>query len=89
MRLDVLKSEKGGYNKVAVLTKIDVYNALLMMAEEGKADRDKLLSELERARAIELPREKSGFFGSSGFSVEDTDAYIAKLEEEIDKKLSL
>ena len=89
MRPTVLKSEKGGYNKIAVLTKIDVYNALLMMAESGQTDRDKLLSELERARAIELPREKSGFFGASGFSVEDTDAYIAKLEDEIDKKLSL
>lgn len=89
MRLDVLKTEKGGYNKVAVLTKIDVYNALLMMAEEGQVDRDRLLSELDKARAIELPREKSGFFGTAGFSVEDTDRYIAKLEEEINQKLTL
>jgi len=34
-----------------------------------------------------LKSEKSGFFGSYGFSVEDTDEYIAKLEAQIEEKL--
>ena len=87
-----LKNEKGGYNKAAVLAKINTYTLALMMLENmpadmDQADRDKIVEEFEKAKQMELPREKSGFFGGSGFSVEDTDNYIALLEDKINQKL--
>jgi hypothetical protein len=82
MRSEVLRSEKGGYNKTDVLTKIDALNALLMMAEEG-VDSSKILPELEKVRQRPMRKEKSGFFGTIGFSAEDTDNYIADLEGQI------
>lgn len=87
-----LKSEKGGYKKAAVLAKINTYTVLLTVLENlpadmQQADRDKLAAEFEKAKQTELPREKSGFFGASGFSVEDTDNYFAMLEAEIDRNL--
>lgn len=82
MRSDVLRSEKGGYNKTDVLTKIDALNALLMMAEEG-VDSSKIMPELEKVRQRPISREKDGFFGTIGFSAEDTDNYIADLEGQI------
>ena len=87
MRMDILKEEKGGYNKVSVLTKTDALNALLYMAESGDVAPDKIRAELEKVSAMELKREKGGFFGVRGFSVEDTDAYLAKLEAQIEEKL--
>ena len=82
MRSEVLRSEKGGYNKTDVLTKIDALSALLMMAEEGM-DSSRILPELEKVRQRPISREKDGFFGTIGFSVEDTDNYIADLEGQI------
>ncbi|WP_164168512.1 hypothetical protein [Ruminococcus flavefaciens] len=82
MRSDVLRSEKGGYNKTDVLTKIDALSALLMMAEEG-VDSSKIMPELEKVRQRPISREKDGFFGTIGFSAEDTDNYIADLEGQI------
>ena len=82
MRSEVLRSEKGGYNKTDVLTKIDALNALLMMAEEGM-DSSKILPELEKVRQRPIRKEKGGFFGTIGFYVEDTDNYIADLEGQI------
>lgn len=87
MRSEVLRSEKGGYNKTAVLTKIDALNALLMMAEEG-VDSSKILPELEKVRQRPMRKEKSGFFGTIGFSAEDTDNYIADLEAKLMNALS-
>lgn len=83
MRTDILKSVKGGYTKVSVLTKIDAYNAILMMAEEGQIDRSVLLSQFESARAYKLENEKGGFFGKYGFDTEAADAYLADLENKI------
>ena len=82
MRSEVLRSEKGGYNKTDVLTKIDALSALLMMAEEG-VDSSKIMPELEKVRQRPISREKDGFFGTIGFSAEDTDNYIADLEGQI------
>jgi hypothetical protein len=87
MRTDILRSVKGGYTKTSVLTKIDALNALRFMAEDGKVAPDKIRAELDRVSAIELVHEKAGFFGRYGFDTEDTDAYIAKLEAEIEEKL--
>lgn len=83
MRMDILKSVKGGYTKTSVLTKIDLYNALLMMAEEGQIDRSVLLSQFESARAHELENEKGGFFGNYGFDTEAADSFLADLENKI------
>ncbi|HNZ97956.1 hypothetical protein [Ruminococcus sp.] len=82
MRSEVLRSEKGGYNKTDVLTKIDALSALLMMAEEGM-DSSKIMPELEKVRQRPIRKEKDGFFGKTGFAVEDTDNYIADLEGQI------
>lgn len=87
-----LKNEKGGYKKAAVLAKVNTYTVVLTMLENmppdmTQADRDKLAAEFEKAKSMELPREKSGFFGGSGFSVEDTDNYLSTLEAEINRKL--
>ncbi|PWJ13444.1 hypothetical protein [Ruminococcus flavefaciens] len=87
MRSEVLRSEKGGYNKTDVLTKLDALNALLMMAEEG-VDSSKILPELEKIRQRPMRKEKSGFFGTIGFSAEDTDNYIADLEAKLMNALS-
>ena len=87
MRSEVLRSEKGGYNKTDVLTKIDALNALLMMAEEG-VDSSKIPPELEKVRQRPMRKEKSGFFGTIGFSAEDTDNYIADLEAKLMNALS-
>ena len=46
-----------------------------------------LYSELERIKQIEIRTEKGGFFGTPGFSVEDTDAYISDLIAMIEKKI--
>ena len=89
MRLEVLRSEKGGYNKADVLTKLDSLNAILMMLEQGGVPREQLLAGLNAAEEVELRREKGGLFGKHGFSVEDTDAYLEKLMSEIRQKAGL
>lgn len=88
MRLEVFRSVKGGYNKTAVLTKLDALNALIMVAQSGSADKNKILAELDKVEALEMKREKGGFFGKAGFAVENVDAYIEQLEEELRKILS-
>ena len=85
MRMDILRSEKGGYSKTAVLTKIDALNALLIAADS--ADPNVIRPQLDKVNAITLTREKGGLFGKQGFSVEDTDDYIAKLEQQLMEKM--
>ena len=85
MEFKVLKEEKGGYKKTDVLAKVEAYTVLLMRVQAGQADRVSALAELEAIRNIEIKREKSGFFGSMGFSVKDTEEYMATLEEEINQ----
>ena len=46
---------------------------------------DKAKAELELIHQQPLFKEKGGFFGKIGFSIEDTDAYIADLEKGIAK----
>lgn len=87
MRHEVLRGEKGGYNKTDVLTKLDTLNAVLMMLEQGGVPQEQLNAGLKAAEAVELRREKGGIFGKQGFSVKDTDDYIARLEEQIEEKL--
>lgn len=80
---DILRSEKGGYDKSQALMKIQAYNLLLMTIENGMSY-DEVMKELERLRAMPINTVKSGrFFSKTGFSREDTDTYIAKLENQI------
>ena len=87
MNAQVLRSVKGGYNKLAVITKLDSYNTLLAALEQGSLNRRQALDELEKIRYTELPKEKSGLFGKVGFSAEDTDAYLQNCEQMILEKL--
>lgn len=89
MNEQVLRSTKGGYNKLAVITKLDSYNCLIMALEQKIIDRDHALEELEKIRNMAIPTEKVGFFGKIGFSVEDTDAYMEKCEQMILDSLRL
>lgn len=89
MGFEGLKYEKGGYNKEAVLRKIDAYTALLVYVKQGRFDRESTLAELKTVRAMEITREPSGFFGRKGFSVKDTDDYLADVEKEINQLIKV
>jgi hypothetical protein len=82
MELDILRNQKGGYNKESFIAKLDAYNTLITAMQNGLPE-DKAKAELELIHQQPLFREKGGFFGKVGFSVEDTDAYIADLEKGI------
>lgn len=82
MGTEVLRSVKGGYNKADVMSKLDRMNIVLMAVKDGMR-REEAIAELESIKEQELRREKSGLFGKTGFSVEDTDAYLESLEQMI------
>ena len=86
MGFEVLRTKKGGYSKAGVIAKLDALNGLLLAVEEGMP-REKALAELDRLKQIGLRTEKGGFFGIPGFSVEDTDTYIADLIAMIKEKI--
>ena len=83
MNHEVLRSVKGGYDKNAVVDKLENYGILMNMAEAPDADATKIRAELDKLRQTLLPRVKGGLFGKIGFSVEDTDNYFSQLEEKI------
>ena len=87
MSKTVLREQKGGYKKIAVITKLDAYNCLIAAVEQGGMSRQQVLNELEKIRRMKLPTEKKGLFGTSGFSVEDTDAYMENCENIIIKNI--
>ena len=87
MGFEVLRTKKGGYSKVDVITKLDALNGLLLAAPEGMP-REKVLSELARIKQTPIRTEKGGFFGTPGFSVEDTDTYISDLIKMIEEKIN-
>ena len=86
MELDTIRNQKGGYNEEAFIAKLDAYNTLITAMQNGLPN-DKAKAELELIHQQPLFREKGGFFGKVGFSVEDTDAYIADLEKGIAKAI--
>ena len=79
---NILRAVKGGYNKKDVLTKIDAYMSLLLSVQSGMPQ-ENALAELERIKQMPLTVEKEGFFAKTGFSQEDTDAYLAEMEDKI------
>jgi hypothetical protein len=84
MELDILRDQKGGYNKQSFIEKLDAYNILITAMQNG-LPLDKAKAELELIHQQPLSKEKGGLFGKIGFSIEDTDAYIADLEKGIAK----
>lgn len=84
MEFELLRNEKGGYNKESFLVKLDAYTDLINAMQNGMPD-EEAKAELEQIHQLPLHREKGGFFGKEGFSVKDTDAYIADLEKGIAK----
>lgn len=90
MEAAVLRTVKGGYNKKEVLMKADAYTSLLLAVEQGSLTDAAINAELEKIRSMPLETAKGGLFGKgSGFSQEDTDKYLAGLEEEIMSRLML
>lgn len=87
---DILRTVNGGYNKADVLSKIDAYTVLIMTIDENLMSDAAVNAELLRIREMPLRQNKKGMiFSKSGFSIEDTDAYFEKLENEIMKKIFL
>lgn len=85
---NILKVEKGGYERTDVLNKLDAYNSLLMLLGERRMSSAEIYSELDKIRSMPLGRVKVGrIFGGSGFSVKDTDEYIEELERQIQSKI--
>mgnify|MGYP003291039669 CR=1 FL=1 len=94
----ILRSEKGGYSKKDAEKAINalienVQNALkkgdkVQLVLDCGMDSETAAAELENIRMMPIEREEDGFFARSGFSVEDTDAYFAEMEEKILNKIN-
>ncbi|MCR5111179.1 MAG: hypothetical protein K6B38_09775 [Ruminococcus sp.] len=85
----VLRTEKGGYEKKDVLSKIDAYNTLILAIDEMRLSDAAVNAELEKIRNMPMRKAKGLIFAGSGFSAEDTDNYIKELEETIMHKIML
>lgn len=79
----------GGYSKKEALAKTEAYNRLLSSIDDMKLSDAAINAELEKIRRMPLPRAKCLFIPIKGLSVTETDEYIAKLEEEIKRKIML
>ena len=82
MGAEILRSVKGGYNKESFINKLDAYNKLITAMHNGMPS-DEARLELAQIQQRPMFREKGGFFGKIGYSIEDADAYIADLEMNI------
>ncbi len=82
MEAEILRSVKGGYNKESFITKLDAYNKLITAMQNGLPSEQARL-ELAQIQQKPMQKEKGGFFGKVGYSIEDADAYIADLEMNI------
>ena len=85
----ILHDERGGYNKADVLAKTDAYNVLLIALDEMRLSDSAVNVELEKIRSMPMRRTKGFILSAKGFSVKETDDYIAKLEQEIRSKIML
>ena len=85
----ILHDERGGYNKADVLAKTDAYNVLLIALDEMKMSVSAINAELEKIRSMPMRRTKGFILSAKGFSVKETDDYIANLEQEIRSKIML
>ncbi|WP_295067717.1 hypothetical protein [Ruminococcus sp.] len=84
-----LDSAFGGYDKKDVLAKIDAYNSLILAIDEANLSDAAINAELLKIRHMPMRKAKCLFLPCSGFSVPQTDEYIAELEKEIVNKIML
>ena len=84
-----LDSVFGGYDKKDVLAKTDAYNSLILAIDEANLSDAAINAELLKIRHMPLRKAKCLFLPCSGFSIPQTDSYIAELEEMIQKKIML
>jgi hypothetical protein len=85
--INILRTEKGGYDKSETFTKLEEYTMLLVQIQKGLS-KDEAFDKMKEIKAKPLSRVKEGFFSKQGFSVEDTDNYISELENQIIDALS-
>ncbi len=79
MKNGVLGTEKGGYNKRDVLTKIDAYMSLLMKIQKGisSADAKEALIDIKNMPLNIVPENEEGF------SMDDANGYFSQMEYNI------
>ncbi|MCR4795916.1 MULTISPECIES: hypothetical protein [Ruminococcus] len=78
-----LEKEEGGYTERSVLRKLEAYDMFVDFAKDPKTIAAKMLPHLERLRQLPLKRVKGGFFSKYGYSVEQVDRLIEKLDAQI------
>lgn len=78
-----LEKEEGGYTERSVLRKLESYDMFVDFAKDPKTIAAKMLPHLERLRQLPLKRVKGGFFSKYGYSVEQVDRLIEKLDAQI------
>lgn len=76
MKNGILRSVKGGYKKMDVLTKLDAYMALMAKIQNGIAPAEGK-EELLKIRQMPLETENEE---QEGFAKNDTDAYFNQME---------
>ena len=80
--LNVLRSQKGGYDKSETLTKIGEYSMLLVEIQQGLS-KDEVFEKMKMIKAKPISRVKEGFLSKQGFSIEDVDNHLSELENQI------
>ena len=84
-----LDSVFGGYDKKDFIAKTDAYNRLIEAIDKANLSDAAINAELLKIRRMPLRKAKCLFLPCSGFSIPQTDSYIAELEEMIQKKIML
>ena len=84
-----LDSVFGGYDKKDVLAKTDAYNSLILAIDEANLSDAAINAELLKIRHMPMRKAEWLFLPLSGFSIPQTDSYIAELEKEIANKIML
>lgn len=79
MRNGILRSSKGGYSKIDVLTKLDAYMSLMTAMKNGTSSAE-AKEQLDKIRQMPLNMEPKD---KEGFAKDDTDAYFATMEGSI------
>lgn len=84
-----LDSVFGGYDKKDVLAKADAYSSLIEAIDKANLSDAAINAELLKIRHMPLRKAKCLFIPCSGFSIPQTDSYIAELEKKIANKIML
>ncbi|MBP5581261.1 MAG: hypothetical protein J6X85_05675 [Ruminococcus sp.] len=79
----------GGYVKNDVIEKIEAYNKLIEEIDRMMISDASINAELLKIRHMPLRKARILFLPASGFSISQTDSFIADLEREIADKVML